>query len=759
MESMFYEVIPAKAMGGVLTYQFNGVDDGASGETDGGASVGANRTAGGVRGGDRGSDGRVGRVSGKHQACSLAAGTVVEVPLGRTRVAGIVVRKVSRPPFATKPITRVIYPQPLPRHLLLAIKFIAEYYAAPIGSAAAMVLPTGILTRAKAKTKAKIGAKTVKTTKTGKNGVFDKRLTGVELAQKMAIPLNSAQQNALQALQQASGATKLLFGDTGSGKTNVYLSEAARALSRGKSVIVLVPEIALTSQLVAVFREKFGDLVTLLHSQQKTTERRQIFEETLACGSPRVVIGPRSALFAPVADLGLIVVDEEHEETYYQENAPRYSAVRVASFLASALSIPCILGSATPNVVDFYIAKQRGTVVRLQGKAKELATESHADTSESVHETASGTVPKSTKTVAAASGITTETTSGAASGAASGATFEPMIRLVDFKNRAEFAKNRYFSNALLQALKNNLAAGRQTLIFHNRRGSAPLTICDVCGEEIVCPTCFLPLTLHADSYELVCHTCGFRRPVPATCPKCGAPGLVHKGFGTKLLETELRSLFPKARIRRFDADNKKGESLAAAYDAVRDGEVDILVGTQTLAKGLDLPRLATVGVVQADAGLSLPCFSAEERTFQLLTQVIGRVGRGHLDTAEVIIQTFRPEHPMLTFAIRGDYEGFYEYLMRQRRAGGWPPFRFVAQVSITLKTERLVVAKVRRLAAKLAALHDFAVSPPMPAFHERTSRGYTWQVVVRSRSRAKLVKALTGLDKSFKVVFDPPTLL
>ncbi len=312
---------------------------------------------------------------------------------------------------------------------------------------------------------------------------------------------------------------------------------------------------------------------------------------------------------------------------------------------------------------------------------------------------------------------------------------------------------------MLEKIQKNLEQGQQTLIFHNRRGSAPLTICENCGEELLCPNCFLPLTLHTDNYVLRCHTCGFERNVPTSCPKCGHPEIIHKGFGTKLLETELKKLFPKARIQRFDADNKKGEGLEAMFTEVREGKVDILIGTQVVAKGLDLPKLATVGVVQADAGMSLPDFSAEERTFQLLTQVMGRVGRGHLETAEVLIQTFRPEHPVLKFASEGDYAGFYQYEIQRRQKAGFPPFRFVTKLEITMKTEALVVRKVRELARKLGLDQQLYVSPPQPAFHERTARGYTWQLVVRSRSRARLLEVCADLDKNFKITLDPPSLL
>ena len=524
------------------------------------------------------------------------------------------------------------------------------------------------------------------------------------------IPLNEAQKQALKGLKTALGATKLLHGVTGSGKTNIYLEMAKNALKEQKSTILLVPEIALTGQLVRVFGEYFGKNVVLIHSKQTEAERHLIFNSLLEVKTPKIVIGPRSALFAPLEDLGLIIIDEEHESTYHQENAPKYSAIRVASFMAKYLDASLILGSATPTIEDYYLAEKKNSLIKLTKKAKNTAV-------------------------------------------------EPEIKIIDLKDRGNFSKNRYFSDSLLAAIKNNLEHGRQTLIFHNRRGSAPLTICENCGEEILCPNCYLPLTLHADTYMLVCHTCGHKEHVPLNCPKCNAPEILYKGFGTKLLESELKKLFPKARVQRFDADNKKGDGLDAVYTEVLSGNVDILVGTQTLAKGLDLPKLATVGVAQADAGLNLPDFMAEERTFQLLTQVMGRVGRGHTDTAEVFIQTFRPDSPVINFATKMDYDGFYEYTIKKRREAGFPPFMFVAKLEITMKTEATVLKKVREVVKKLQKDGRLMVSPPMPAFHERTARGYTWQIVVRAKSRKALVEACRELDPNFHVTFDPVGLL
>lgn len=634
------------------------------------------------------------RGSNGDEACnSLSVGQIVLVPIGKREVPGVVVKKVAQPNFKTRAILKVLYTKPIPTHLLDTIRFIHEYYMAPSGQALSLMLPRGVQKKRR-KTEQMFGS----ADKTEHSSVLPK------------IQLNMAQKKALEGLQMAPEATKLLFGVTGSGKTNIYLKMAENALKRHFSTILLVPEIALTGQLVRVFHEVFGNRVIVIHSSLTEVERHLIFEKVLLSETPLIIVGPRSALFAPVAKLGLIIIDEEHESTYYQENAPKYSAIRVASYMAKRVNTSLVLGSATPTIGDYYLASKHGAIVTLAEKAKTSA-------------------------------------------------IKPKITIIDFKNRDFFAKNKYFSNALLGAISNNLKHGWQTLIFHNRRGSSPLTICEGCGEEILCPNCFLPLTLHADEYVLHCHTCGFSERVPVSCPKCGTPGLVHKGFGTKLLESELKKLFPNARVKRFDADNKKGEGLDAQYSAVRDGEVDIMVGTQTVAKGLDLPKLATIGVVQADAGLSLPDYMAEERTFQLLTQVIGRVGRGHIETAEVFIQTFRPEHPVLGFAADEDYLGFYEYMVRHRQKAGFPPFKFVMKLEITMKTEQIVIRKVRELVKKLSNDKRLLVSPPCPAFHERTNRGYTWQIIARSSSRKALLEACEGIDKNFRITLDPPGLL
>ncbi len=626
----------------------------------------------------------------------LRPGHLVLIPLGRRTTTGIVLKAVKQVDFPTKPIITLLHPYPLPAHLLKVALWLSEYYLSPLPACANLLIPSGITART-----VKIAPEEPKT------------ISSADFSD--SIPLNRSQQTALKALYEAPGATRLLRGVTGSGKTNLYLKMALKCLREQKTTIILVPEIALTSQLVKIFEQTFSKRVILIHSNQTLVERRQTWLRLLASSyhqEPLVVIGPRSALLTPLHNLGLIIIDEAHESAYYQENTPRYSAPRLASFMASTLKIPCVLGTATPNITDYHLAKTKKSLVELTTKAKTTAV-------------------------------------------------DPKILVVDLKDHTNFARNRYFSTPLLTNIKNNLQAHHQTLIFHNRRGSSPLTLCEDCGWQALCPTCYLPMTLHADTYTLNCHLCGHTEKVPSSCPSCHKPGVIHKGFGTKLLESELRTLFPEAKIARFDGDNKKTDDLASLYNEVKTGQIDILIGTQTLARGLDLPLLSTVGIVRADAGLALPDFAAEERTFELLTQVIGRVGRGHLQEANVIVQTFQPQHPVIQTALKSNFPEFATYLLQKRREQQLPPFTYLARLSITYKTEKTTLSKIRQAHALLTKNPALSVSPPLPAFHERTRRGFTWQLIIKCPSRTTLREALLpfAAKSQFSLVLDPPSLL
>ena len=659
---------------------------------------------------------------------NLAPGTIVSIPLGKKTAIGIIYQKTTAPTdqnFIIKSINKIVHPIPLPNHLLKSLAWLSFYYLNPVAKTANLFLPLGIEKnrRKKSSTPATVDVTTTNVTTTtttaNTNITSDATTTTADTnittdATTPKIPLNSAQKQALAELHKIKTHTKLLHGITGSGKTNIYLKLAQQVFNSNQSTILLVPEISLTPQLVGRFQEHFGTQVISLHSKLTEAERHLIWQRIHEADSsaPFVVIGPRSALFSPLKNLGLIIIDEAHEPSFYQDTSPRYHALRLASFMAQTLKIDCLLGTATPRVEDYFLAQKNHAYVALSEKAKTI-------------------------------------------------TGQTKISLIDLKDRALFTKNRYFSDALLQDIENNLKQHKQTLLFHNRRGSAPLTLCEHCGYQVLCPNCLLPLILHSDSYQLICHTCGHHEPVPSTCPVCHHGSLIHKGFGTKLLESELKKLFKNARIARFDADNATADSLTQNFEAVKNGDIDIIIGTQTIAKGLDLPLLNTVGIVQADANLNLPDYAAEERTFQLITQVIGRVGRGHTDINHVFLQTFQPEHPVILAARSLDYVKFADYLLKKRQLSHLPPFFYLLRISIVKKTEDLAIKKIVSLHRALKKFPDVYLSAPTPSFHEYTPSGYSWQIIVKAKKRDSLTHLIESLDQYPEIRFaiDPPSLI
>ena len=619
----------------------------------------------------------------------LKIGQIVEIPLGRQSTIGIVVKNTTQPDFDTKSITKIIYEQPLPKKLVDALFWLSSYYRCPLSTVIQAALPRGI-------------------TKNRRGKLLEApNITPIDN------PLNSTQRAAIRAIEENPANTILLHGITGSGKTNIYIELCARTLTKKQSVILLVPEIALTSQLVRNFQQHFKN-ITLLHSNLTESLRHQLWEKILTDNQPQVIIGPRSALFAPVQDLGLIIIDEAHEPAYHQEQNPKYSASLLAGKLAKT-----VLGTATPLISDYYLCKSHNAIVEIN----QLAIESDKHTS---------------------------------------------ISVIDLKDHSDFTKSRILSNQLIESIKASLANHTQSMLFHNRRGTAPMTICDKCGWQALCPNCFLPLVLHADAFQMRCHTCARNFPVPTACPECKNASIHHKGFGTKLIEDELHRLFPSAKIARFDMDTDDDLKLTKIYDEVYRGDYDIIVGTQMIAKGFDFPRLTTLGIVQADAGLSLPDFSSEERTFQLITQVIGRAKRGH-QNSNIFIQSFQPDHPIISLASQSDYASFYNYLVQKRQQSKLPPYSFLLKLSVTYKTETATVKNIRTLYKKVIQTakqlqipeNRIVVSPPMPAFHERTSTGYTWQLVIKAKSRQNLLDIFDHLPKNnyLHYDFDPISLL
>jgi primosomal protein N' (replication factor Y) len=506
--------------------------------------------------------------------------------------------------------------------------------------------------------------------------------------------------------------TALLHGVTGSGKTHVYIELARQTLERGESVIILVPEIALTSQLVEEFSSYFKEII-LTHSRQTEAERHLAWQDALTSIKPRVVIGPRSALFMPLVRIGLVVIDESHEPSFKQEQSPRYSALRAASILAREHKAKLVLGSATPSITDYYLANQsQRPIITMRERARQDAQ-------------------------------------------------TPTVNLIDMTKRDNFKKHRFFSNTLLTQLENTFANGNQALIFHNRRGSASTTLCENCGWSASCTHCFTPLTLHADKHQLRCHICGIIEKIPTSCPECHSADIIHKGIGTKLIESELRKLFPQQTISRFDGDNETGESVDQKYKELYDGEIDLIIGTQVIAKGLDLPKLRTVGVIQADAGLSLPDFGSSERTFQLLAQVVGRVGRSSHPT-NVIVQSYQPAHPAVLDGLAQDYMHFYNTSLSERQRGHFPPFVYLLKLVCIYKTEAAAIKNAKIVAQELRSKLPGSVEilGPTPSFYERQRDTYRWQLILKSQKRADLVTALQHIPAvHWQSELDPISLL
>ncbi len=531
--------------------------------------------------------------------------------------------------------------------------------------------------------------------------------------------LSDVQAEAVRRLQQMEpGAAGLLFGVTGSGKTAAYLEAIRTEVLAGRGAIVLVPEIALTPQTIARVRGVFGADVAVLHSALSDGERADAWRAVLR-GERRVVVGARSAVFAPVVDLAAIVIDEEHDHSYKHGKAPRYHARRVALARARMQGARVILASATPSV-ETWAGRDRLTVVSLPQRI--------------------------------------------------GARPLPPVRLVDLRRARRIPESGPvpWSEELDTAVDTRLAAGEQVLLLLNRRGFAHFLQCPQCGDVVECPDCSIALTVHRAPPRLRCHYCGHDTSVPETCQACGAETQRTRGVGTQQLERWLGSRFPGARLMRMDADTTVRKwSHRRMLDAVGRGEVDVLLGTQMIAKGLDFPNVTLVGVVDADTGLHLPDFRAAERTFQLVAQVAGRAGRGARG-GEVLVQTRSPQHDALIAAAAHDYEGFAARELAARRSPPYPPTVGLVNVIVSGEQEATVAEGAVQLADWLRRLIDRRVGDvlevvgPAPAPLARIQRRWRWHLLLRSADRALLGRVTRyasrrgphGRSHTVRVVFD-----
>jgi primosomal protein N' (replication factor Y) len=537
------------------------------------------------------------------------------------------------------------------------------------------------------------------------------------IARDLPPELNTAQASAVSAIEQqlesGSNHAFLLHGVTASGKTEVYLRAVQAALDRGGSALILVPEIALTPQLVGRFRARLGDTIAVLHSGLSPRQRHSMWS-LLYNGERRVAVGARSALFAPLRDLRLICVDEEQDTSFKQEEGVRYNARDMALLRAQRAGAVCVLGSATPSVKSFHgVSTQKLTRLVLPERAHRSAV-------------------------------------------------LPETELIDLRRIGPARPGeKLLSLPLCRALEEVLDRKEQAILFLNRRGFAPSVICEGCGKILGCPSCEVPLTYHLNPRpHVVCHYCDYHDRVPERCEHCKSKALSFEGIGTERIESCLSAAFPSARVGRLDRDTGPGLKSERVLSKMHAGELDILVGTQMVTKGHDLPRVSLVGVLNADAGLSMPDYQASERTFQLLVQVAGRAGRAGTP-GKVLIQTKNPEHPAIALALKHDVAGFIAYALADRQALGYPPFSRLAMVRVSSLDEAVARSAMQELAevAKRRAGGHAEVLGPSPAPIARLRSQYRFRLLVRAKTRAPLRHVLIGVqeakvDRRVRVVID-----
>ncbi|EGO2728238.1 primosomal protein N' [Enterococcus faecalis] len=510
-----------------------------------------------------------------------------------------------------------------------------------------------------------------------------------------ALSLNAEQQVAvetiLQSVQEQQSQTYLLEGITGSGKTEVYLQVIAEVLNQGKTAIMLVPEISLTPQMVQRFKSRFGEHVAVMHSGLSQGEKYDEWRK-IERGEAEVVVGARSAIFAPIENIGVIIIDEEHEASYKQEETPRYHARDLAIWRSEYHHCPVVLGSATPSLESRARAQKNVYQrLRLTQRANQAAT-------------------------------------------------LPTIDVVDMRQEVENGNVSSFSMSLQEKLQERLEKNEQSVLLLNRRGYSSFVMCRDCGYVLPCPNCDISLTLHMDSKTMKCHYCGHEERIPYRCPNCGQDKIRYYGTGTQKVEEELQTLLPDSRILRMDVDTtrRKGahEKILRTFG---EGQADILLGTQMIAKGLDFPNVTLVGVLNADTALNLPDFRSSERTFQLLTQVSGRAGRAE-KPGEVIIQSFNPEHYAIQLAKAQDYEDFYTKEMYIRHRGNYPPYYFTVQITASHPEENEAAKQMFQIATKLKQ----GLSPqaillgPTPNAIMRVNNRYFYQVIIKYKQEPML---------------------
>ncbi|MBC2072255.1 primosomal protein N' [Listeria marthii] len=491
--------------------------------------------------------------------------------------------------------------------------------------------------------------------------------------------------------------TFLIHGVTGSGKTEIYLQTIEAKLKEGKEAIVLVPEISLTPQMVERFKSRFGSEVAVLHSALSSGEKYDEWRK-IERKEARVVVGARSAVFAPFENLGIIIIDEEHEASYKQEDNPRYHARDVAIWRATKYQCPVVLGSATPSLESFARAKKGVyTLIELPSRVNDRAM--------------------------------------------------PEVNVVDMREELRKENRTEFSTELLEKIKDRIVKKEQTVLMLNRRGYSSFVMCRDCGYVLECPNCDISLTYHQSSNQMKCHYCGHEERVPQKCPSCEGEHIRYFGTGTQKVEESLTKLIPEARVIRMDVDTTRTKGAhEKLLNSFRNHEADILLGTQMIAKGLDFPDITLVGVLNADTMLHLPDFRASERTFQLLTQVSGRAGR-HERTGEVVVQSYNPEHYSIEFAKKHDFIGFYNHEMQLRKMGSYPPFYYLTMINVSDENEMKAIRTIQEMAQFLRGKlgPDAVILGPVPSTITRIKNKYRYQCIIKYKIEPNLKKELKTL--------------
>lgn len=718
----------------------------------------------------------------------IKVGSAVLVPFGRRELTGYVVGFTETPDVARVKDIRALRGDTVLSEQMMALSaWISEYYSCSLGEAIAQMFPASVRRgRAKVKTESIVELAIPREKAEAMIDVMEKKAPRQAQALKILLEkgpkmprrrltnapgstsgavraliqkgiLNETQKEVLRSpikaisntrkpmpvltreqdkavtaivssLDNVSPAPFLLHGVTASGKTEVYMRVIEAVLARGKSAIVLVPEISLTPQMTEGFSERFGQDVAVLHSRLSPGERYDEWRR-VERGDARIVVGARSAIFAPVENLGLIVVDEEHENSYKQEESPRYHARDVACERARISKAVCVLGSATPSVESYYKA--------LHGEYRLL---------ELPHRV--------------------------------GMWEMPTVEVVDMREELAKGNRSMFSQALSEAISDRLTRGEQIILFLNRRGYSTFVLCRECGYSMRCPECDVALTYHAAESNIRCHYCDYEEPVPSVCPNCGGRYIRYFGAGTQKIEGEVKRAFSHARTCRMDTDTtrRKGahEEIVSKF---KRGDYDILVGTQMVAKGLDFPNVTLVGVVSADTCLNLPDYKAGERTFQLLTQVAGRAGRSK-KSGHVIVQTYSPEHYAIELGKTYDYRGFYDEEIACRSEGLYPPFSRLVLIVVSGKglsaVERYAISLVRALRAQIKSekqLKGIRILGPAPCALARVKGMHRWQILlkidprIKPHDQDKLIKGILeacpspSYDIMVQVDVDPESML